>query len=615
MRAFLKNQLGFTLIELLAVMAIVATLAGIVSVAVSGSGGTSRDTQTKQDATTVETAASDFFADQVEAEVLTPETVTVLDRGPFQQIKSSRWPEEYISVAYGEVFPPTTTSTVFSVTFITESGTISTITLQDLLTKFNAIDFNALIDGNFMAVEPDGATQLTENRYNNYLWLLEKTTASGGSSEGAARQVAVFKLVAVEKNEVDNFVDLTYLQLVGEVADTTALVDDILVDEDAADTVISLGAFFTSVAVTGNTNPTLIEETLTGTDLTLDYQPEQNGESTITLLGTLINDEPVQISFLVTVDPVNDTPLFNAISDPAPVLDIAGIQTVSVSGINTGPVIAGDEAEQTVGFTVSLLSETPAAGVITGLAFSRIDSANGTISYTPANPGQAVIQVVADDGQATNAALPRSFTVTVVAETIVVPNSFETTEASSFTSVPFNYQHTILTNSIRVQTRYPASQFAGLNGVPAYITRIAHRPNFGGAGNFGPVTISDVLITLATMPSSQVDLSLTLDDNIPNAALVVHNGDLILDTAFADATSGTTKKFDIVIDLQTPFLYDPSTGDLVVEVQIPPNSGAATNNFDAVGVVEVPPAISLISGGFNAVSVPDSHRQFNGLVT
>ena len=78
-----KNQRGFTLIELLAVMAIVAVLAGIVAVAVGGTGETSKDTQAKQDATTVETAASDFFADQEGAEVLTPLSATVLLQGPF----------------------------------------------------------------------------------------------------------------------------------------------------------------------------------------------------------------------------------------------------------------------------------------------------------------------------------------------------------------------------------------------------------------------------------------------------------------------------------------------------------------------------------------------------
>ena len=85
--------MGFTLIELLAVMAIVSVLAGIVAISVSGSGETSRDAQTKQDATTVESAASDFFGDQGGAEVLTPKTVSVFGVSNVEQILSTRWPE------------------------------------------------------------------------------------------------------------------------------------------------------------------------------------------------------------------------------------------------------------------------------------------------------------------------------------------------------------------------------------------------------------------------------------------------------------------------------------------------------------------------------------------
>ena len=144
---------------------------------------------------------------------MTPLSAIVLGLGPFQQKKSSRWPEDYISVIYGDVFPIDTITTVSSIIFLTESGTLSAITLGDLLTKFNAIDFTALIEGDFLAEEPDGATQLTDNLYSNLLWLLEKTTAAGGSSDGAARQVAVFKLISVEKNESDDTVDLTYVQI------------------------------------------------------------------------------------------------------------------------------------------------------------------------------------------------------------------------------------------------------------------------------------------------------------------------------------------------------------------------------------------------------------------
>ena len=221
-----KNQRGFTLIELLAVMAIVAVLAGIVAVAVGGTGETSKDTQAKQDATTVETAASDFFADQEGAEVLTPLSATVLLQGPFKQIKSSRWPEEYISVAYNNVFPETTTTTVSSVTFLSETGTVSSLTFEELLTNYNAIDIDRLFDSGFLSTIPDSGAQLTDDTYSNYLWLLQKTTASGGSSKGAARQIAVFKLVSIEKNETNNLVGLTYLQLIGESAEESAAVNN-----------------------------------------------------------------------------------------------------------------------------------------------------------------------------------------------------------------------------------------------------------------------------------------------------------------------------------------------------------------------------------------------------
>ena len=207
-----KNQRGFTLIELLAVMAIVAVLAGIVSVAVGGTGETSKDTQTKQDATTIETAAADYFSDQVGAEVLTTKTVDVQIFTGIQQKISSRWPEIYITDIYSSAFGD---ETIRDLTILT-ADQASTVSIPELLENFNAIDFSLLLGGDYLAVEPDGSLQKTSDRYFNYLWLFKKTTAAGGSSPGAARQVAVFKLLAVQEIENEGLVDLTYLQLVGE---------------------------------------------------------------------------------------------------------------------------------------------------------------------------------------------------------------------------------------------------------------------------------------------------------------------------------------------------------------------------------------------------------------
>ena len=92
MKALLKIQEGFTLIELLAVMAIVATLAGIIATQVSGSGDTSKDVQTKQDATTVGTAVADYFSDREGASIVIPKPVTVFDEDGNIISTDSKWP-------------------------------------------------------------------------------------------------------------------------------------------------------------------------------------------------------------------------------------------------------------------------------------------------------------------------------------------------------------------------------------------------------------------------------------------------------------------------------------------------------------------------------------------
>ena len=217
-----KRQLGFTLIELLAVMAIVSVLAGIVAISVSGSGETSRDAQTKQDATTVETAASDYFGDQGGAEVLTPKTVSVFGVSNIEQILSTRWPELYISETYPTVFSTSVTgSEVNSILLLTGEDSTSLITPKRLQENFNAIDFDKLTDGGYLPDLPDAATSLTPDLYTNYLWLFQRTSAAGASDERAARQVTVFKLVSVQENEIDSTVDLTYVQIVGEISEGT----------------------------------------------------------------------------------------------------------------------------------------------------------------------------------------------------------------------------------------------------------------------------------------------------------------------------------------------------------------------------------------------------------
>ena len=100
---------GFTLIELLAVMAIVAVLAGIVAVAVSGTGSTSRDTQTQEDGNSTGTSVANFFSAEGGAEFFEEQTPSLLSvtgtTSGTETISSSNWPEDFVTDTYSEEFP------------------------------------------------------------------------------------------------------------------------------------------------------------------------------------------------------------------------------------------------------------------------------------------------------------------------------------------------------------------------------------------------------------------------------------------------------------------------------------------------------------------------------
>ena len=157
LKTLLRKQEGFTLIELLAVMAIVATLAGIVATQVSGTGDTSKDVQTKQDATTVGTAVAEYFSDREEVAIKTPQSVTVFDEAGIIITTNTQWPEIPItaSTAYRSVFQETR-SEVGSIAFFDEEGNPSVLSVRGIMASYNAVDFSVLIEDGYLQSLPDG---------------------------------------------------------------------------------------------------------------------------------------------------------------------------------------------------------------------------------------------------------------------------------------------------------------------------------------------------------------------------------------------------------------------------------------------------------------------------
>jgi len=307
----LKSSWGFTLIELLAVMAIVAILAAIVSVAVTGSGQTSRDTQVREDSNSAGNSMADFFDDQPVTELFETLKVTVkTQKTTFTDVTqtiSNKFPEFFVTDAYGDAFQVTKeddtvltpTISVHNVEFFdtdggglvaTDSAVQATITanadysewtvsragnsitlnssakaqtldiadtkhyfeldtttkvvqvttgdfsttdsvagvspttvgeahvfeVDDLLTDFNAIDWNALDDGGFSTTIPESVDAVSEISdtvsYPQYLWLLEKDEEKGSTGKINSRNVAVFVLLQVIADATNADADATTTQ-------------------------------------------------------------------------------------------------------------------------------------------------------------------------------------------------------------------------------------------------------------------------------------------------------------------------------------------------------------------------------------------------------------------
>lgn len=161
----------------------------------------------------------------------------------------------------------------------------------------------------------------------------------------------------------------------------------------------------------------------------------------------------------------------------------------------------------------------------------------------------------------------------VHAVSIVVPSGNAAIEGNSNNSFPFD-----LTESQRYQQIYEATEF----GVgPHRITEMMFRPDSREADLSFAAILPDIQINLSTTTKGPGTLSPMFADNVgPDDTIVIPRGPLSLssnDTGPADLS--LPRDFDILIAFATPFLYDPSQGNLLLDVRN--FQGEDTNAFDA----------------------------------
>jgi hypothetical protein len=159
------------------------------------------------------------------------------------------------------------------------------------------------------------------------------------------------------------------------------------------------------------------------------------------------------------------------------------------------------------------------------------------------------------------------------AGTIVAPGTDTSTEGSGNNGFPFNITGFGL-SSMRYQQVYASSQFSS---GPILINAILFRPDAFQGAAFSS-TLPNIQIDLSTTSVTPSTISTTFANNVGANDTVVFNGALATSSSFTGPAGGP-KNFDIVINLTTPFLYDPSAGSLLMDVRN--FSGGNTTQFDS----------------------------------
>ncbi|QDU15104.1 Calx-beta domain protein [Gimesia maris] len=285
----------------------------------------------------------------------------------------------------------------------------------DLLTNANDVDLTDTLHISDLTLTGGDALGITVNGTSLDIDPSAYTGLAAGESE-----VITYSYNVIDGNggEIAQTATIT-ITGVNDVPTLDAISDPTAIDEDAGEQTINLtgitagGGESQTLTVTAvSDNPALMADpvvTYTSGDTTgsLTYTPlaNQNGTATITVTVTDGQLGEVTHTFTVVVNPVNDVPTLDAISDPTAIDEDASEQTINLTGITAG----GGESQT---LTVTASSDNPALIADPVVTYTSGDT-TGSLAYTPlANQnGTATITVTVTDEQLGE--VTRSFTVIV----------------------------------------------------------------------------------------------------------------------------------------------------------------------------------------------------------
>jgi len=144
--------------------------------------------------------------------------------------------------------------------------------------------------------------------------------------------------------------------------------------------------------------------------------------------------------------------------------------------------------------------------------------------------------------------------------------------------------------NLRIQQIYASGEFPSN---PLTITKLRWRPDFFYGTAFN-ATISSIQINMSTTPSKVDGLASSYALNVGADDTVVFSGSSVVSSQFA-GPSGGPKEFDIIIPLTTPFTYDPSAGNFLLDIRN--YSGSSASLLSGFGVPS--DGVSRMAGNVN----------------
>jgi hypothetical protein len=150
----------------------------------------------------------------------------------------------------------------------------------------------------------------------------------------------------------------------------------------------------------------------------------------------------------------------------------------------------------------------------------------------------------------------------------IVPNDLVTVEGNSNNAIPFFWSQTL-----RYQQVYSSTDFSSA----VAITGVLFRPDLTFGHAFS-ATVSSVRIELSTTVFGPDQLQPIFALNVGADHTPVFSGTLQLSSA---ATGPGPRDFDIRVPFTTPFFFNPSVGNLLLDVSVFATTPFAGSTFDA----------------------------------